>query len=432
MGFLSGDPVGTVPTQSSQQTTMPDWYTNYAMDILSNQNAIASRPYTPYEGPRVAGLTPDQERAAELTRQVARPEGLQQAEGALAGVAGGSALAPAKSYFDRASALSGVDAASPSLQQGAGYLASSTTPTGINLASPFLTKAGQTSVQGIEGYMNPYTDLVVNRIGDLGARSLREKLLPQITDQFVGAGGYGGSRQAEEIGRAVRDTQESISAEQARALEAGYGGALQTSSADLARQAQLAGTAGQLGVAQQSALRDAGTGMAGIGGTLGELTMGQQRILSGIGDSTGALAAGDLDRQMSAAQAMAAIAKQRQEMGITGAGALNAFGDQQRDVDQASLDAAYQEFQRQQAYPQEQNAGLVGALQGVGSAVPKYTEGSGTEQATAFKPSGAATIGSLASTALGLFDKFSGLGGSGSSGGGGNTVSGALSAQYDV
>ena len=46
MGFLSGDPVGTVPTQSSQQTTMPDWYTNYAMDILSNQNAIASRPYT--------------------------------------------------------------------------------------------------------------------------------------------------------------------------------------------------------------------------------------------------------------------------------------------------------------------------------------------------------------------------------------------------
>jgi hypothetical protein len=428
MGFLSGDPVGTVPTQSSQQTTMPDWYTNYAMDILSNQNAIANRPYTPYEGPSVAGLTPDQQRAAELARQVARPEGLQQAEGALAGVAGGSALTSAKPYFDQAGAMSGVGAADPSLRTGAGYLASSTNPTGIDMASPFLTKAGQTSVQGIEGYMNPYTDMVVNRIGDLGARSLREKLLPQITDQFVGAGGYGGSRQAEAIGRAVRDTQEGISAEQARALEAGYGGALQTSSADLARQAQLAGTAGQLGTAQQEALRAAGTGMAGIGQTYGALTADQQRILSGIGTSTGALAAGDLDRQMSAAREMAAISKQRQEMGIAGAGALNAFGEQQRGVDQASLDAARKEFDLQQAYPQLQNAGLVGALQGVSGAVPRYTEGAGTEQATAFKPSTASTIGSIASTALGLLGN---IGGSGS-GGGGNTVKGALGTQYDV
>jgi len=431
MGFLSGDPVGTVPTQSSQQTTMPDWYTNYAMDILSNQNAIASRPYTPYEGPRVAGLTPDQERAAELTRQVARPEGLQQAEGALAGVAGGSALSSARPYFDRAGAMSGVDAANPSLQQGAGYLASSTSPTGIDMASPFLTKAGQTSVTGIQDYMNPYTDLVVNRIAELGNRNFNEKLIPQISDQFVGAGGYGGSRQAEAIGRAARDTQEGISAEQARALESGYGGALQTSSADLARQAQLAGTAGQLGTAQQEALRAAGTGMAGIGQTLGGLTADQQRILAGLGTSSGALAAGDLDRQMSAAQAMAAIAQQRQQMGITGAGALNAFGEQQRGVDQASLDAAKAEFDRQQAYAQEQNAGLVGALQGVSGAVPKYTEGAGTEAATAFKPSGLATAGSILSTGAALLpDIIKAFGGSG--GGGGNTVSGALNSQYDV
>ena len=119
--------------------------------------------------------------------------------------------------------MSGVDAANPSLQQGAGYLASSTSPTGIDMASPFLTKAGQTSVTGIQDYMNPYTDLVVNRIAELGNRNFNEKLIPQISDQFVGAGGYGGSRQAEAIGRAARDTQEGISAEQARALEAAAG-----------------------------------------------------------------------------------------------------------------------------------------------------------------------------------------------------------------
>jgi hypothetical protein len=111
---------------------------------------------------------------------------------------------------------------------------------------------------------------------------------------------------------------------------------------------------------------------------------------------------------MSAAQAMAAIAQQRQQMGITGAGALNAFGEQQRGVDQASLDAAKAEFDRQQAYAQEQNAGLVGALQGVSGAVPKYTEGAGTEAAQAYKPSTASTLGSLASTAAGIYTKLKG------------------------
>ena len=89
-------------------------------------------------------------------------------------------------------------------------------------------------------------------------------------------------------------------------------------------------------------------------------------------------------------------------MGITGAGALNAFGEQQRGIDQASIDAARKEFDRQQGYAQEQNAGLVGALQGVSGAVPKYTEGAGTEQATAYKPSGLQTLLSGAATAAGL------------------------------
>ncbi len=48
MGFLDflteGKPVEAVPVSSTQQTILPDWYTNYAMDILANQQAVAARP----------------------------------------------------------------------------------------------------------------------------------------------------------------------------------------------------------------------------------------------------------------------------------------------------------------------------------------------------------------------------------------------------
>ena len=52
MGFLDflteGKPVEAVPVSSTQQTILPDWYTNYAMDILSNQQALAARPFQEY------------------------------------------------------------------------------------------------------------------------------------------------------------------------------------------------------------------------------------------------------------------------------------------------------------------------------------------------------------------------------------------------
>ena len=45
--FLTeGNPVEAVPVSSTQQTILPDWYTNYAMDILANQQAVSSNPYT--------------------------------------------------------------------------------------------------------------------------------------------------------------------------------------------------------------------------------------------------------------------------------------------------------------------------------------------------------------------------------------------------
>ena len=365
--LLSSDvPIG--PSASTTQTLLPDWYTNYAMQVLSNQQAASAQPYAAYQAPRVAGFTPDQQAGFDQTRVAAtswRP-GLNIANQA------------AKGTLD----MSAFGAAQPSLQTGAGYLQQSTTPTGINMAQPYLSQAGQTSVADIGSYMDPYQDAVVNRIGALGLRNLQENLLPAIGDQFVGAGGYGGSRQAEAIGRAVRDTQEGISAQQAQALSSGYQGALQASQTDLARQAQLAGTAGNLGVAQQGALQAAGTGMAGIGGQLGALTTA------------------DIQSKLDASRQIASIADQRQRQLLTGAGALQGVGQQQQALQQQNLDVAYQDFLRQQGYDQTQIDAMAKTIGAVQPAVPKSVLETGYAPATAQQedssPSWAQTAANLA------------------------------------
>ena len=375
--FLTeGKPPTAVPVSSTEQTVLPDWYTNYALDILGNQRAVAERPFQAYADetgkpiPRFADFAPDQQKGFEATRQGAftfRPEL-------------GMASQQTQNVFGR----SALGAAQPSFQQAGQYTAQSTTPTGLSMAQPYLQQAGQTTTQNINQYMNPYENAVVNRIGALGARTLQEQLLPAISDKMIGAGQFGGTRQAEIMGRALRDTMEGISAQQAQALQQGYGQAAGLAQADLARQAQLASTAGGLGFQQQGALAQAGQQMAGLGAQMGSL-YGQ-----------------DTQAQLEAAQQLGNLAQQRQTQELTGAGALQGIGAQQQALAQKNLDFARAEWEREQAYPQEQVAGLMGALQGVAPAVPKGAMKEGTEVPGTYQPSLLATIGQAYATYKGL------------------------------
>lgn len=397
--LLNTSDVPLAPSGRTTETVLPDWYTNYAMQILANQAATSANPYTTYQGPRVADFSQDQQAGFDAARRGAasfNPD-LGVAEGMTLQTSGRSGLSAAQPWLTSAGALSGVTAATPGLQTGAGYLAASTDPTGINLATPYLQGGALSSVSDVGDYMDPYQDLVVDRIGALGARNLEERLLPAIGDQFVSAGGYGGTRQAESIGRAVRDTQESISAEQNRALSAGYQGALGASATDKARIASLAGTAGTLGVEQQGALARAGSGTADIGKSYGALTADQQRILTELGVRTGDLYNTDTSNQLKTAQQMAALAAQRQSQELTGAGALQGVGAQQQQLEQANLDTAYADFLRQQGYDQTQIDAMTKTLSGVQPAVPKAVleTGYGPAPVTDQAPSTAQTISSL-------------------------------------
>ena len=317
MASLFASPTPSTQAVSNTTTTaLPDWYTNYAMDILSNQQAVSNQPYTLYGGPRIAELAPQQQQAIDLATQ-------------------------------------GATSHQPGLQQAAQTTAKVDPYLGLFAAQPYIQQAGQTSASKVGEYMSPYTDQVVSRIGEVGARTLNEQILPGIRDTFISGGTYGGSRNAEMFGRGVREAMEGISAEQAKALDQGYQQSLGAAQTDLARQ-------------------------GGLGSTVASLygAAGGQQLAQGA--------------------QLADIAAQKQALDVSGAGALQAAGAVQQGQAQKNLDLAYQDFLRQQAYPQEQNTALIGALQGVAGAVPKATLSEGTQPTTEYAPSTAGTAANLA------------------------------------
>lgn len=199
LDFLTeGKAPQAVPVSSTEQSVLPDWYTNYAMDILSNQQALANRAFPLYQGPRIADFTALQQQGFEQTPQAAQ------------------------AY------------------------------------QPYLQQASRSTADVTQQFMNPYTENVVNRIGQLGARTLKEQVLPGIEGEMIRAGQFGGTRQAELTGRAIRDAMEGISAQQSQALERGFGEAQTAAQAELTRQGGLAQTAQQLGLTGVGALQQAG------------------------------------------------------------------------------------------------------------------------------------------------------------------------------
>jgi hypothetical protein len=319
-------PQGSALQASQGQTILPEWYTNYAQQLLSNQQAVMNRPFPTAPMPRVAEFNQTQQQGFDMTGQAAgafQPN-LSAATQATQGVMG---------------------------SQGA-----------LGAAQPFINNAAQTSVSNIGQYMNPYQDAVVDRIGALGQRNLTERIMPEIEGRYIAAGqlGFGGrqpgsgapSGMLTDTARAVRDTSDDILARQADVLRSGFTEATGLANTDMARQ-----------------------------GTLGQLA--------------GSLAGTDLQRQLGGAQQLAGLGAMEQQLGLTGAGALGQIGNQQQGQVQQNLNLAFEDFMRQQNFPQEQIDAALRTFQGVSQGVPAAKEQVGlvpSGQPAQFQPSTASTI----------------------------------------
>lgn len=409
MGVLDFLFEGSAPTpgstSSSTQIQLPEWYTQYTTDMLGRAQGVANLPYAQYTGPRIAGFTPTELSGFEQTKAAAgayQPF-LNQAGSALGQAGGMSGMGAAAGDFATAAGMQGAKAAAPYLTQSAGMsglgaaqpmFTQALTPiqqagqaSALTAAQPFLGAASRTFPQAAQEYMSPYLKNVVEQMGDIGVRQLQEKYLPAIGQEFIGAGqfsvGPGSTRMGEFGARALRDTQEAILAEQAKALQAGYGQAADIYGQDVGRLAQLAGTVGQLSTADLNRMLESGVRVADIGAKMGQLTSDDASRIAEIGKATGQLTQQDAANLARIAESKGQLTQQdavnlqnlaskysmlgeaAQTMGLTGAQAVTGVGAKERAMQQANLDLAYEDFLKQEQYPKEQVKFLADVLQGV-------------------------------------------------------------------
>jgi hypothetical protein len=473
MGNLfQGDPQKAT-SYVTNTTETPKWLQDAIYNQIYQATNVANTPFTPYGGTLVAGATPQQQQAwnAVSANQGAWQPGFNAAQQGIEALstgnqvtqaaspylqkaAGMDALAAAQPLMNQALGTTGVGAAQPYLTQqaaalsgidtGAGartlspYVQQSLSSSGLSAAQPYLQAASESTAANVQDFMNPYTQSVTDQIAKLGARNLSENLLPSVSDSFIRAGQFGGTRMGEFGSRALRDTQESVLAQQSQALQSGYGQALSAAQQEAARQAGLASTAGGLGSAQQQAIMAGGQALSSaeqqaaqqemaraqalgsvgtqLGGLTqaqqqalmsaaqqtGQLTQAQQQQLASLGTQFGQLTQTDLARNQSALQQMAAMAQQGQQMRTTDAAALEAAGSAQQQQAQREADSKYQQYMLEQQYPKSQLDWLSTQVRGMAPNVASSTTQSGATTGASYSASPLQQLATGLSASAGL------------------------------
>lgn len=273
----------------------------YVQQALSTSGAAAAQPYigqaagmAAAAGAGTAGHLSDEQ------QQYLHPELAQKN------------LSSGQNAWDRAGNIDVVGAAQPYIQGSGTAAQGALGQHALSAAQPYLSAASGPASGGIGGYANPYQQQVMDVIAKQGARNLSENLLPAVSDQFIRAGSFGGTRMGEFGSRALRDTQESVLGQQSQLAQQGFNTALGASQADLARQAQLAGTSGQLAGTDVNNTLQGAQQLGALGQMQGALTGQQQQNLTSLGA-----------QQTSAGQ-------QQQQLGLTAA-------QQQQQAQQADL-----------------------------------------------------------------------------------------------
>ena len=177
--IFQGTPLPTITNTEQQQTTLPEFYTNYLQDVANlGTNAVQQGG--------VAGFSPLQQQAFQM--------------------APNAAFSGAQTSGDAASLLGA---------------------------------AGTTSTPSMVGaYMNPYTTNVVNEMGRLQQQNIQRNVLPALGAAGVGTGSFGSSRQANATGQTLADMQANLTGQQYNALNTGYQNAMSAAGTDLNRQLQ--------------------------------------------------------------------------------------------------------------------------------------------------------------------------------------------------
>lgn len=274
-------------------TTIPDYAKPYVEDLLGQAQSltdISQNPYMQYQGERVAQFSPLQQQAYQ-----------------------NAALMQTAPQLQDASAVAGT-AALGALNTGYAY-------------DPYKTSSF-TSPGTAQQYMSPYMQSVVD-VQQQEAQRQADIAGTQRGAQAVGAGAFGGSRQAIMDAEAARNLATQKGSIQAQGLQSAYTQAQAQYNADQARQMQAA----QLG--EQSKQYGAGLGLQGL-----------STALQGAGQ-------------------MGQLGGQQFQQGMDINKLQQATGATEQAQQQAALTQQYQDFIAQKQYPYQQLSYMSDMLRGL-------------------------------------------------------------------
>lgn len=392
------------PATTTQIQDIPAWEQGYVTDLLGQAETVAAQPYQQFPGQQVAGFTGDQNQAfsnienAGNTNQANQAAALGQATqgansanniyGAGAGDINAASsynpLAAVAPYLGAASQYNSAAAAQPGLNAAAGYTAAS-----ANAASP----------QGIQSYMSPYTNDVVNGIQNEANLNWNQNIMPGVNNEFVGSGQYGSGRNAQVLGEAAGNFQTGLSSNISNALQSGY----TTAGNQAATEAGILGNAANTSITGANAASNAqGAQVSNLlnqANAAGTSTQQQAGNLLGQGTALGNLAATQGNEQLAAGSTLNNLGAQDASTNLTQNQALQAVGQQQQQLNQTNINTAMQNWQNQTQYPAQETEYLNQIIRGL----PAPTATTSSSQTTpAYSISPLTGVGGAGTTALAL------------------------------
>lgn len=315
MSILQGDPLPNITTTQGQTTTAPGWYTDYL-------NNLATQGKTAAQNAQFAGATGLQNQAFQ---NVAQNVGnyqtpLTQAGGALTSALGQNVYNAGAPNIQTGAAMNPLTAAATNIN-------AATAISPLAAASQYLNAAAVPTSASVRDFMNPYTQDVVNAIGTLGQQNIAQNVAPQAVAGLVGAGQFGSRQGAGALAQNLANAAQGITAQQAQALQQGYGQALTAAQ----NQAQLYGSLGQAagGLSQQQAAN-----LLAAGQLQGGLTQNAAANQIAAGQALGNLTQQQTANQLAGAATGQNLAGAIQNLGLGDVNALATLGAQQQQINQ--------------------------------------------------------------------------------------------------
>ena len=324
---MSGGGGGAPEVQKVESTTtnLPKYLQPYVTDIASRAQAESNREYTPYEGQRIAGFTPEQQQVQQNVMGLQQPGQFGQATD-FATQAGLGSLATGQ-YNPYTFSTQNV--AAPNLQQ-------------YQMAAP--DQFGQAQAQQ---YMSPYAQNVM----DVQKReAITDAQKAQLMTNLGAArqGTYGGARQLLAGTERERALGTQLGDIQAKGLQSAYENAQQQFERDRAAQMGVGRTnlEAQLGVQQLGANTGLQAALANQ-----QQAMEAQRLSEASRQFGSNLGMQGFAQALQSANTLGNLGQTQQQMDLQRLQAQDLTAAQMQQMNQKQLDLRYQDFINQRDDP---------------------------------------------------------------------------------